>query len=194
MLNKGCPICGGDVYAEIVDYGVVEHRCFQAGHLVSDEHINKVQAERGAIRQKLTKEKKEATVVDYKEMNMQRRGRYIKEHLVEIVEDIKVMSDADVMAKWGFKDSTCYELRKKHAPGTLGGKKNKKPRKTPVAKTGAKEKTAPGSTSATEDTAPLTEHERYLILLGYQQATREFLQSLKNTFKKEVHQNDNGNL
>ena len=93
------------------------------------------------------------------------------------------MSDADVMAKWGFKDSTCYQLRKKYAPGTSGWK-NKKPRKALIAKTDANEKTATDSTSSSEDMAPLTEHERYLILVGYQQATREFLQSLKNTFKK----------
>jgi len=62
MLNKGCPICGGDVYSEIDDYGVVEHRCFQAGHLVSDEHVQKVQADIEAIRQNLTKTKKEVNV------------------------------------------------------------------------------------------------------------------------------------
>ena len=114
---------------------------------------------------------------EFRDMNIQQRGRYIKEHLAEIVEDIKAMGDADVMARWGFKGTTCRSLRIRHAPETRM-KKSKKPRKALAAKTGAKEKTATGSTSASEDTAPLTEHERYLILVGYQQATREFLQKL----------------
>ena len=121
------------------------------------------------------KETVEQAQPEFRDMNTQQRGRYIKEHLAEIVRDIKIMGDADVMEKWGFKGTTCRSLRIRYAPETRE-KKNKKPRKALVAKTDAKEKTATDSTPATEDTAPLTEHERYLILLGYQQATREFLQ------------------
>jgi len=169
MLNKACPICGGDVYSEGVEYGVMEYRCLQAGHLVPEEYVNKLLVERGLI------ENKEVTM-EFKGLSKHQKGQYIKEHLDEIVEDIQTMKDDAVMAKWGFKNSTCYELRKKHAPETIGKRRVKKPRVIKESKA--------LSEKPIEGTSPLTEHERYLMLLGYQQATREFLQSLKNTFKK----------
>ena len=80
MLNKACPICGGDVYSEEVEYGGIEYRCLQAGHLVSEDHVNKLLVERGLM------ENKEVTM-EFKDLSKREKGQHIKEHLVGIVED-----------------------------------------------------------------------------------------------------------
>jgi len=100
----------------------------------------------------------------YSDMNNQKRGRYIKAHLAEIVADIKAMDRADVMGKWGFVKSTYSKLRKLHAPELTGKPWTIKADAAPVAK--QKPKDADVS---------LTEHERYLVLVGWREAVRELL-------------------
>lgn len=92
------------------------------------------------------------------------KSKYIKKHLTEIMEDIRNLPKKEVLEKWGFRQSTFNKLRKKHAPELIstGGrpKKNQEPQPSSQAE--------------------LTEHERYLILIGYQMAIREFLKADKN--------------
>lgn len=104
----------------------------------------------------------------YEAMGRLKRSKWIKEHLEEIMVDIRSMSKDEVVEKWPFGPSTYGKLRRIHAPEIIG-QQGAKTLKKPTQKT-IKETTG-------EDVA-LTEHERYLILLGYQQATREFLKNL----------------
>jgi len=103
----------------------------------------------------------------YSDMNLQERGRYIKAYLAEIVEDIKTMDGAAVMAKWGFVSATYYALRKLHASELVGKPWGMKAKAHPEPSV---EEQKP-----TEVDVSLTEHERYLMLVGWQEAVRELL-------------------
>ncbi len=102
----------------------------------------------------------------YEAMNMQERGKWLKDHLEEIIADIRSMPKRKVYAKWPFGQSTLFKLIKLHTPELI-----KKPRTEPRRRKAEK----PPVTS--KEAPSLTEHERYLILVGYQMATREFLEA-----------------
>lgn len=116
------------------------------------------------LKEVIMQEKQEKIEKQYSDMHIRERGRYIKAHLAEIVEDIKAMDGAAVMAKWGFVKSTYSDLRKLHVPELIG-----KPWTIKAdATSGAEQKPKDADVS-------LTEHERYLILVGWQEAVRELL-------------------
>jgi len=98
------------------------------------------------------------------DMNLRERHRYITANLAEIGGDIKTMDTSAVMAKWGFKLTTYNSLRKRYAPELIG------------KRGGGRQKSAlaPEQKPTATDIA-LTEHERYLILVGWQEAVRELL-------------------
>ena len=164
MLTKACPVCGGDVYSELVDFGVIEYRCFQAGHLVSENHINKVIAGR--------KYQKEVTVVNPEEkktpgsrarISLERRIKEFEKDREQVLADYADMRLNDFYSKWHLNSTLWGHMKK------LWEVKGKRPgygQGEPVEKSANKKP---------EGTAPLTEHEQYLILLGYQQAVREIL-------------------
>lgn len=100
----------------------------------------------------------------YEAMNMQERGKWLDDHMEEIIADIRSMPKKKVFEKWPLGQSTFAKLRKLHAPGLI-----RKPIKKPK---GIKKPPVTG-----KEAPSLTEHERYLILQGYQMATREFLEA-----------------
>lgn len=116
--------------------------------------------------------KKEGIVeeVNFNDMSLRDRGKYIEKHLTEIIEDIRALPKREVLKKWPFGQSTFAKLKKEHAPELIGKRPTYKPRQRKDEKPPATDKEAPG----------LTEHERYLILVGYQMAAREFLGVHKN--------------
>lgn len=100
--------------------------------------------------------------VSFDRMTRLDKSKYIKKHLKEIVEDSRNLPRGEVLKKWGFGVSTFHKLKKVHAPELIGTGGRPKKKQEPQA-------TAPGE---------LTEHERYLILVGYQMAVRDFLKGL----------------
>lgn len=96
--------------------------------------------------------KKEVEMTNKPEkMNTRAKGIFIDEHQKEIIEDIGRLKNREVLEKWGIGLSIYYRL------------KRMKQLREPL-----------GDLMAT-----LTEHERYLVLLGYQMAAREFLKNKK---------------
>jgi len=101
------------------------------------------------------------------------KHRYIEAHKAEILADIRELPKAEVMEKWGIGTVTYSKLGKGIEKVKAKARRERKP-KAPAQ--------AEGKTAAElmldlagKGVAPLTEHERFLMLLGYQQATREFL-------------------
>lgn len=91
---------------------------------------------------------------------------YYEEHKDAIIADFYGMSTLEMVKRWAMSVSTWTKLK-----GKWGVKSKRR---------GQRPKRQNQEPPADEDTgtAPLTEHERYLILLGYQQAIREILWAL----------------
>ena len=92
-----------------------------------------------------------------KKMSIREKHLFIEEHKEEIVRDARKLKKRKTLDKWGISNTTLYKLKKLYAPELISQSEEENTDDLPEA---------------------LTEHERYLILLGYQMATREFL---KNT-------------
>ena len=90
-----------------------------------------------------------------KKMTKHEKSRFIEEHREEILEDIGRLGKGEVCKKWGFSGTTYFMLKRGEA------KAGKQP--------GAKVPSKPS------EVVELSEHEHYLVLLGYQQAVREIL-------------------
>lgn len=102
----------------------------------------------------------------FRATNVRGKTKWLEKHMAEIVADIRSLSRKEILKKWPFKASVLLKITKLHAPEMVGH-----------TRTG-KEKKEESATS--EDTSSLTEHERYLMLLGYQMAVREFLAADKS--------------
>lgn len=72
--------------------------------------------------------------VKWEGMKRLERSKWIKEHLDEIVADIRSMSKEKVLEKWPFRLSTYWKLRKIHAPELIGKARGRhaKPQVKPV--------------------------------------------------------------
>lgn len=100
----------------------------------------------------------------YEAMNMQERNKWLYSHMEEIIADIRSMPKKKVFEKWPFSPSKFLKIIRIYAPELI-----RKPRKNREVIKGEK----PPATG--KEVSTLTKHEHYLILLGYQMATREFL-------------------
>ena len=87
-----------------------------------------------------------------KKMNKKEKHRFIEEHKEEILADIGRLPRREVLEKWGFSGTTYSILRR-----------------------GVEKQPSTKASSKPDQVVELSEHERYLILLGWQQAAREFL-------------------
>jgi len=116
---------------------------------------------------------KEAEVAEVppKPKNRKKVLPYYEQNKEAMVADYNSMSVSSFLLKWGISTATWQKLKK-----LWGVPKKSKGIRTEKAAPAAEPEKKP---LEPEETAPLTEHERYLILLGYQQATREFLKYLK---------------
>ena len=94
-----------------------------------------------------------------KKMSIRNKHLFIEEHKEEIMGDARRLKKREVLKKWGITSTTFYKLRKLYAPELIRQSEEKNTDNLPEA---------------------LTEHERYLVLLGYQMATREFLNAGKS--------------
>jgi len=83
--------------------------------------------------------------------------KYFERNKEDILVDYQFMKLIDFFHKWGFTSNTWTKLKKRWG---IAGKRGPKP--TSQEETGHK-----------IDGKALSEHDRYLILLGYQQAVRE---------------------
>lgn len=65
---------------------------------------------------------KEGTIdrAKYEAMGRLKRSKWIKEHLEEIMVDIRSMSKDEVVEKWPFGPSTYGKLKRIHAPEVIG--------------------------------------------------------------------------
>ena len=99
---------------------------------------------------------------------------YWEKNKEDILVDYGTMKIRDFLKRWHIPTTTWPKLKKLwgvESKGHRGGWPVKAPAvKAPAVK--EEEKPAPGVDVS------LTEHERFLVLLGYQQATREFLKIL----------------
>lgn len=105
--------------------------------------------------------KKEGTMQEHspselKKMGIREKHRFIEEHKEEIIRDARRLKKREILKKWDISSTTFYKLKKLYAPELLRQNEEEKTDDLPEA---------------------LTEHERYLILLGYQMAVREFLKA-----------------
>lgn len=98
-----------------------------------------------------------------KKVTKYEKHRFIEEHKEEILADIGRLPQGEVLNKWGIGSNTYYQLSKGMI--RVKAEAGKRP--------GAKAQSKP------DEVVELTEHERYLVLLGYQQAVREFLKSVE---------------
>jgi len=99
-----------------------------------------------------------------------KRGKvweYFDQNREAMVADYHSMKLMDFFKKWAITSNTWLRLKKKWGVENKGKKRPKKPKKT----------TTKAVKKTTSEDVALTEHERYLILLGYQQAVREFLRA-----------------
>ncbi len=85
---------------------------------------------------------------------------YIEEHKEEILKDARTLEKDEVLKKWDISLSALNKLKK--------ASELQKDKDIWVPN-------APNLIRQGEEPVALTEHERLLILLGYQQAVREFL-------------------
>ncbi len=89
-----------------------------------------------------------------KRMTIRNKHLFIEEHKEEIIKDARKLKKREVLKKWGISNTAYYQIRKRYAPELIRQSEEEKTDDLPEA---------------------LTEHERYLVLFGYQQAVREFL-------------------
>lgn len=95
-------------------------------------------------------------------------GGYWEKNREAMTADYQSMRVSSFISKWGLSSTTWQELKNKWGvPNKIRGRAK------------ATKSSIPEPSEQATDAA-LTEHERYLILLGYQQATREFLKILLN--------------
>ena len=110
ILEKACPICGGDVYSEDWKYGT-DYECVQAGHTVSEEHIKDVIAERAKARE-------EAAVLDEaarKEVKVGTKGKrggamkvkheFYEANKLQIINDFLQAGKKQMLSNWGMSDT-----------------------------------------------------------------------------------------
>lgn len=110
LIEKACPICNGDVFREELEYGQVTYRCLQAGHTVTEEHIKKVLAERGKLRESVqVTEKKEAGMPAGKGQkggNTWERSQYYLAHQREIIVTFLTNGGSGLHLQWGIGSAT----------------------------------------------------------------------------------------
>lgn len=99
------------------------------------------------------------------------KHRFIEEHKKEIQDDIGKLPQGEVLKKWDICTTTYYKLGKGIAK--VKTKARKKTRAKAPSKIGTQ-------------VEKLTVHERYLVLLGYQMAVREFLKAGRHFFKAKA--------
>lgn len=145
-----CANCGQQVEIE-----GPEDTCYWCGKNASKKEIIMAETEERAVPPKPKKRRK--------------HWEYFDQNQEAIVADYRSMKLVDFFKRWAITSSSWTKLKKKWGVENKG-RGLLKPAKRP--KQGNKPKGA--------NTQELTEHERYLILLGYQQATREFLRADKN--------------
>lgn len=96
---------------------------------------------------------------------------YYEENKEAILADFTALKLLDFLKKWKISTFTWQKLKRKWE---IKSKQTGRPNTRP----GNLNATAKHSTGDVD--VSLTEHERYLILLGYQQAVREFLRANKS--------------
>ena len=99
-----------------------------------------------------------AKVTNIERTSVWEKHLYMEAHKEEIEVDLGKLSKSEVMEKWGISGTTYSEMTK--------GMKKVRTEATPEQ---------PAPPEAGQGVAPLTEHEHYILLLGYQQAVRELL-------------------
>lgn len=145
--------------------------------------------EKNATTKEITKKEDKPMVtvderIEYKRLPMQERGKWLKDHMEAIVADIRSMSKAEVLEKWPFSISAFYKIKRVHTPELTRKRvvelKQGRDEVPPKIKVEAPEPVLEEKPIDKTKMTALTEHERFLMLLGYQQATREFLKAGKS--------------
>ena len=105
--------------------------------------------------------------------------QYYEQNREAILADYKSMKLKDFFKRWGISSTGWTKLK---ADWNVQGKHKKhglkKQRKFAIADEVPASPEAPEAVARSVE-APLTEHEHYLVLLGWQQAAREFLKAGK---------------
>ena len=103
--------------------------------------------------------------------------KYFEQHKEAILADYNSMKLKDFYKRWSISTTGWTKLKKDWG---VQGKNKKLGSKKIEASANPEEKPETPEAVARSVEAPLTEHEHYLVLLGWQQAAREFLRAGKD--------------
>ena len=179
-----CPICGHQVIMQ--EYG---EKCYWCGNPISigqkaeigtkkahyNQNLPPLKAEAIQCIKEETKMAEKNTPVPSKPKGYKQLAKYWEDNKEAILSDYRAMAPLKFMRRWGMSANTWQNL--KLAWGVQNNRQAK-------AKAENRARTEAGATSVGEAVikehvdVSLSEHDRYLFLLGYQQATREFLKAL----------------
>lgn len=155
-LPVNCVNCGRE---NLVD-GVPGEKCLFCGLPVRE----KVKVEkRKIINKKEVTMQQERAPVPPRPKKRKKLWEYFEQNKKEIIADYQSMILRDFFKRWGITTVTWKKLKDKWKISTKGP--------------GARTVKSLEADSPKVDELALNEHERYLVLLGYQQAVREFIKA-----------------
>ena len=162
-LYVNCANCGKQVISNEPD-----SKCYWCGNYARYKYAEKKEV---TMEQNIGTSEERAPVPRRPKQRLEKLWGYFDQHKEAIIADYRSMTLNDFYKRWHITSSTWLKLKKKwEVPSKgLGGSKKKRHGKTGVKVDQKGDKKV-----------KLTEHERYLILVGYQMAVREFLKADKN--------------